>query len=96
MENKIQKTVKLPLLGDVILSFTPINPANSGCSNLIIADSTGKGKILLPHLEKESQPLLHTFLKMSISTYFHDFDLSQGVPVPGSGNLSSSVVRKFI
>jgi hypothetical protein len=58
------KTVKLPPFEGVTLTFTHINSADSGSSNLIIAGSTGR--IYLPHFEKESQPLLE---KISISTY---------------------------
>jgi hypothetical protein len=58
------KTVKLPPLEGVTITFTPINPANSGVFLLIIAGSTGR--IFLPHFKNESQPLLE---KISISTY---------------------------
>jgi hypothetical protein len=53
------KTLKLPPLEGVTLTFTPINPAKPGVFLLIIAGSTGE--IYLPHFEKESQPLLGFF-----------------------------------
>jgi hypothetical protein len=58
----------LPLFAQLTLIFSkyssPVSPEQG---------------IFLPHLETESQPPLHTFLKMSISTYFHAFGFSKQI-----------------
>jgi hypothetical protein len=58
---------KFPLLESINLTTTLFNHANSDFLHIIIAIFTGI--IFLPHLEKESQPPLEYFFKMSISTY---------------------------
>ena len=55
----------------------PFRPTNTNTPNFSIAGVTGN--IFLPHLKRESQPPIETFLKMSIFTYFYAFGLPKKI-----------------
>jgi hypothetical protein len=64
----------LPLLKD-ILNFHPFEPSQLNFSPSVHF-RLYREVIIYHTFIKKVNPPLHTFLKLSISTYFHDFDLS--------------------